>query len=152
MSKDKDLRKLAENRKNILLAELAAWLHDWHKCIDSAVASHWKKSPYVDETKIQEWESRKKTFKPGDFACSLDIEMQVCDKAIVAKELVETGRDPLRAKKSLYQIVQLLGHCHDTGHIEKELELKENENLSTDWLASPLGENLYSQQVFLGFC
>ena len=33
-----DLTRLQENREALLLAEVAAWLHDWQKCIDMAVA------------------------------------------------------------------------------------------------------------------
>ncbi len=143
------LKALADNRKNILLAELAAWLHDWHKSIDMAVASHWKKSLYVDKEKITQWQKRGKCLKPGNFASVLDDNLQVCNEAIRIKEIIETGREPSKASKSPLNIVQLLGYCHGKAHMEKELEEKENEKLSTDWISSPFGGEFTQPEGFL---
>jgi len=136
---NKDLKTLAKNRENILLAELAAWLHDWQKCIDMAIASHWKKSLYVDRKKIKQWQLRGKSLKLGNFAVVLDSNLKVCSEMISIKDLTEAGKDPSKSSRSPLKLIRILGYCHDKAHMEKELKNKENEELSTDWISSPFG-------------
>jgi len=137
-----DLSKLSdpEIRKAILLAEVAAWLHDWQKCIDMALTSHWHKNSFVDTNKIEDWKKRRTNLKPGDFSDILDKrDVNICEENVKLKELIEQGRQPSKTKKSSLLIVRLLGKSHDIGHIEKELDDDENKLLATDWLCTSFG-------------
>ncbi len=46
---------LAQHCNELLLAEVAGWVHDWQKCIDMKLASDWRKGSKIDQNKIQQW-------------------------------------------------------------------------------------------------
>ena len=144
-----DLTRLQENREALLLAEVAAWLHDWQKCIDMAVASHWQKNGFIERTKIENWKNRGKELKPGDFSTILEYNLTICENNISFKELGEQGRQPSKAEKSSDFLIRLLGKSHDIGHIEKELEENENRELATDWLSTSFGYENKQPEGFL---
>lgn len=104
----KGLALLAQERDNILLAEVAAWLHDWQKTI-----------PF--------WTKLGATFNPGDVSSVLDgfrpaIPLTSSTSSSL-KEIIEQGRNPTQAKHSSDWRIRLLGICHDVAHLDKpELE------------------------------
>jgi hypothetical protein len=61
---NKSLEPLIKHKDVMLMAEIAAWLHNWQKCIDMFVASHWKNNPLVNSQKISEWQGRGKNLNP----------------------------------------------------------------------------------------
>lgn len=135
-----NLEVLRQHRNDLLLAEVAAWLHDWQKCIDMAIASHWQSNPAISKDKIQQWKSRGATLKPQDFSKRLEA-FRLTDgtSEIDMKTLCEEGRNPSSAINHQNHLVKLLGACHDFAHVEKELEVNEAREQSTDRLAQAFG-------------
>jgi len=136
------LEKLAQNRDALLLAELAAWLHDWQKCIDMAIASHWSiSSCSICKQKISQWKQRGASYKPGDFSKALEGKsVDILDpNTINLKELTEKGREPSKAQNDPSHLVKVLGKSHDVAHVEKELKDNENKDQATDHLSTAWG-------------
>jgi len=98
------LDRLVKERENILLAEMAAWFHDWQKCI-----------PF--------WRKHGAELNPGNIASKLDAYRPPLpgstNASLSLKEIVEQGRNPSQAKKSPDWRVRLLGICHDKAHFDK---------------------------------
>jgi len=133
-----DLNTLATARDNLLLAEVAAWVHDWQKCIDRKVASDWKNNPNVNKVKIRNWQQRGTTLKPSDFANVLEkLVPNLCGSGNNIKEIAELGRQPSQARSSSNHLIRVLGQSHDVSHVEKEPG--DHESKATDWIASPFG-------------
>jgi len=134
------LKKLKEYREQILLAEIAGWLHDWQKCIDMAVASHWQRNPLIPPEKVREWLGRGRTLRPGNFSLSLQAFRLTDDsQEIDMKTLCEKGRNPSTAEKHPNNLVKLLGYCHSFAHVEKELEDNEALERACDQIAQGFG-------------
>jgi len=135
-----DLNKLVTAQDNLLLAEVAAWVHDWQKCIDMKVASDWNNNPNVNKVKIRNWQQRDTTLKPGDFADVLEkLVPNLCVSGNNIKEIAELGRQPSQARSSSNHLIRVLGQSHDVSHVEKELGDHESKDQATDWIASPFG-------------
>jgi len=141
-----DLNTLATARDNLLLAEVAAWVHDWQKCIDMKVASDWNNNPNVNKVKIRNWQQRGTTLKPSDFANVLEkLVPNLCVSGNNIKEIAELGRQPSQARSSSNHLIQVLGQSHDVAHIEKEshiekeLGVHKSKGKATDWISSPFG-------------
>ncbi|WP_322821151.1 CRISPR-associated protein Csx11 [Chloroflexus sp.] len=132
-----DLQILADNREALLLAEVAALLHDWQKCIDKKVASDWEKNPRLSN-KQKTWRSRTPSPSPGDFAEVLSAKVLTCG-SIDLKTLCEEGRNPSTASKHASPLVQLLGKCHDHAHVDKELGINEQEDEACDRISTAFG-------------
>ena len=98
------LNRLAQERKNILLAEIAAWFHDWQKCI-----------PF--------WRKHGAKLNPGNIASKLDAYRPPLpgstNASLSLKDVIEQGRNPSQAKNSSDWRVRLLGICHDKAHFDK---------------------------------
>lgn len=135
--------------EQILLAEVAAWLHDWQKCIDMAVASHWSKKSSMSHEKIRRWRERGKILKPGDFSQLIEaFQLNDGPNNINMKLLCEKGRNPSEAENHPNSLVKLLGACHDIAHVEKELEENEAADQATDWIAQAFGyEDIQPRQL-----
>jgi len=137
-----NLQVLADNRDALLLAEVAALLHDWQKCIDMAVASQWRKNPHLASTpKTNEWQKRGSYLKPGEFANALSsLHLQVgSNLPIDLKTLVEEGRNPSSAEKHSNPLVSLLGMCHALAHVDKELGEQEQTEQACDRISTAFG-------------
>jgi len=137
-----DLEKLARSREALLLAELGAWLHDWQKCIDMAIASHWSNSScLICGGKISQWKQRGNSYKPGDFSKALEGKsVDIWDSSTISlKELTEKGREPSKAQNDPSHLVKVLGKSHDVAHVEKELKDNENKDQATDYLCTAWG-------------
>ncbi len=141
-----DLSKLddPEVRKAIFLAELAAWLHDWQKCIDMKIAADWAKSKLpISKEKISQWKEINNTYPPKSFADALhslgEVTISQCTQPLKLGELIKLGKKPSDAKQHPCPLVQLLGKCHDVAHMEKELGDQEYREFSTDWQSTIWG-------------
>lgn len=142
MSSGKGLEVLVREKRNILLAEVAALLHDWQKTIDRAIAAHWKNNPSL-QIKAQSWQQRGQTVRPKELsdllsAITLGDPLQQTED-IDLKTLCEKGKDPSSASKHSDWRVQLLGNAHNIAHIDKELAEQEFRNLACDKISSPFG-------------
>ena len=115
-----NLGVLAQNRDALLLAEVAALLHDWQKCIDMAVASQWSKNPLLASTsKPSQWKGRGSYLQPGIFDSALSsIRLQLAScPSIDLKTLCKEGRDPSSAKTHSNPLVSLLEGDQKTGFV-----------------------------------
>ena len=121
----------AQEQRNILLAEVAAWLHDWQKTI-----------PF--------WKQLGATFNPGDVSSILDSFRPAIpltsDASTSLKEIVEQGRKPSRAKYSPDWRIKLLGICHDVAHVDKPEEL-EGLGEQTQLIASVFGFEVFPSEA-----
>lgn len=136
------LEVLKNNRDALLLAEVAALLHDWQKCIDMAVASQWSKNRRLASTsKPSEWQRRGSYLRPGEFALALSsISLQLdSNSSIDLKTLCEEGRNPSSAKSHSNPLVSLLGACHAQAHVDKELGEQEQIEEACDWISTAFG-------------
>jgi len=132
---------LNQYQKELLLAEVAALLHDWQKCIDMAVASSWSSSPHLkSKDKIRDWQRRSTLLRPGDFAQSLSaITLSLNNQSIDLKTLCQEGKDPSNAKNHSLFLVRLLGECHGFAHVDKELEVNEQNDKACDRISTAFG-------------
>lgn len=135
------LEILHRHQKELLLAEVAALLHDWQKCIDMAVASGWRNNPHLNTTnKIQDWLQRGKFLRSGDFAQSLsEIILSLANQRIDLKTLCQEGKDPSSARKHSLSLVRILGECHGFAHVDKELEVNEQNDQACDRISTAFG-------------
>jgi hypothetical protein len=137
-----NLGVLSQNRNALLLAEVAALLHDWQKCIDMAVASQWSKNPLLASTsKPSQWKGRGSYLQPGIFDSALSsIRLQLAScPSIDLKTLCKEGRDPSSAKTHSNPLVSLLGACHAQAHVDKELGENEQITEACDWISTAFG-------------
>lgn len=101
-----NLEILKQNKSALLLAEVAAWLHDWRKCSDDFLSlsrdvrqlSH----TWLDDFSIV----RSPVSLIGD-SCSL-------------KDLIEIGRRGNPQEPGVILIARTLRRCHHAAHMEKE--------------------------------
>ncbi len=92
---------LAQHCNELLLAEVAGWVHDWQKCIDMKLASDWRKGSKIDQNKIQQWQQRGSSLEPRTFALRLqNLTLNLCASQGDLKTIVEIGRNPSKAQKS----------------------------------------------------
>ncbi|GET42750.1 CRISPR-associated protein Csx11 [Microseira wollei] len=103
-----DLTTLADKHEALLLAEIAAWLHDWQKCI-----------PY--------WKKLGAAFQPSNISSILDNfnsedPLNLFAESYSLKKLIQEGKDPSKAEHSLDWRVRLLGNCHGIAHVDKPAE------------------------------
>jgi len=134
------LNPLANNRDALLLAEVAALLHDWQKCIDMAIASSWQKSSTVARSKREDWQRRGKSLKPGGFAEFLEkINVAFQGESLDLKTLCQEGHDPSSAKRHTSWLVQFLGECHALAHVDKELAEQEQLDQACDRISTAFG-------------
>ncbi|EKQ67319.1 CRISPR-associated protein, Csx11 family [Leptolyngbyaceae cyanobacterium JSC-12] len=104
------LTQLADSRDALLLAEVAAFLHDWQKCI-----GYWKKiGAQFDPSDIASVLER---FKPQD-----PLNPSTSTESSSLKQLIEQGKDPSRARHSSDWRIRLLGTCHSIAHVDKPAE------------------------------
>jgi hypothetical protein len=102
-----DLEALKQHRDALLLAEAAAWLHDWQKVI-----SFWKQlggtvSPSAVANVLAS------LYPPDPLSSSVNSSV---------KDMIEQGRDPSRARHSPDWRIRLIGICHDIAHVDKPEE------------------------------
>lgn len=117
-----DLKRLADNRDALLLAEVAAFLHDWQKCIG-------------------QWKKLGAQFNPSDISSVLESfqtqnPLNPVESASL-KQIIEQGKDPKKARHSSDWRVKLLGICHGVAHVDKPMV--QGLGAQTDLIASVFG-------------
>ena len=124
---------LKQHKNDLLLAEVAAWLHNWDKFNDKKMASDWKKSTVVPRSKVDEWQTRVLDYKAFD---SHLASIKIMDR-ITLKELAKHGSG-VDLSHPIW-LANYLARCHGAAHIEKELRDTEHIKLSSDFISSPFG-------------
>lgn len=104
-----DLNTLAENRRDILIVEVCAWLHDYRKCSDEHIAS--QANPKVQGL-------------PKKYIDNLlpqpPLSISLLNKSITINDLIKNGGRGDENDKSYDWIVRAMRRCHKAAHIEKE--------------------------------
>lgn len=138
------LEVLKQYRDDLLLAEVAAWLHNWDKFNDKKIAADWGKGILVSQSKVNEWHARNLDFKVFDSHLTTKRLM-----GITLKELAKFGSGVSLTHPN--EFANYLARCHGAAHIEKELGDGENTKLSCDFISSPFGvaQEWPQQQYFL---
>ncbi len=110
------LNILAQHHHALLLAEVAAWLHDMGKCADEHVIKQASDRP-------ANYSYRYKTAQSGKLPAGLAINL--FSETVSVKDLIEQGMPILISDTSKPWLLRALGKCHAVAHVEKELELKD---------------------------
>jgi hypothetical protein len=112
-----DLKDLSTNRDALLLAEVAAWLHDMGKCNDEMIVlGAWDKPDgfeYDYKTKC--------SCLVGSYTINL------LGESVSLKELIEQGVPGAITYRSKKDLIRYLGRCHAASHIEKEEHLSKED-------------------------
>jgi len=131
MSNIPSLKVLHDNRDALLLAEVAAWLHDMGKCADEHIINQASDKP-------QGYLYSYKTAKSAHLPSSLP-DVCLMNETISVKDLIEQGMPKVINDASKPWLLRVLGRCHSAAHVEKELperetctkQPKDNTRLST---------------------
>jgi hypothetical protein len=112
-----DLDILKQHRQDLLLAEVAAWLHDVGKCADEHIINQASNKPssYSYSYKTAQSHRLPNTLPP---ICLLG-------DTVTVKALIEKGMPGNIGKSSQPWLLRVLGKCHAAAHVEKELDVKD---------------------------
>lgn len=118
-------------RDALLLAEVAAWLHDMGKCADEHIINQASDKP-------KEHSYRYKTAQSHRIPAGLS-DIRLASETVSVKELIEKGRPRAISTSTNPWLLRVLGKCHAVAHVEKELsdretatkQQKDNTRLST---------------------
>jgi hypothetical protein len=118
-------------RDNLLLAEVAAWLHDMGKCADEHIINQASDRP-------QGYSYSYKTAQSHRLPSGLP-DVCLMNETISVKDLIEQGMPRVISDASKPWLLRVLGRCHSVAHVEKELpdgdtstkQPKNNTRLST---------------------
>lgn len=120
-----DLNKLAQHRENILLAEVAGWLHDYRKCSDEFLKSQAKRGPNLARNVLGE------KF-PGLQNCSISL----LGESISILQLLKW--DSAKAwDRSL--LLRYLKRAHHTSHFDKQEPIDNKQGYPEVYLSTPFG-------------
>jgi hypothetical protein len=126
-----NLGVLKQNRDALLLAEVAAWLHDMGKCADEHIINQASDKPQGYSYSYKKAQSHLLPSQLSD-VCLINEKISV-------KDLIEEGRPRIISDTSRPWLLRVLGRCHSAAHVEKELsdsdtstkQLQANTRLST---------------------
>jgi hypothetical protein len=112
-----NLKDLADNRDALLLAEVAAWLHDMGKCSDEMIIL----AAWAKPEGFQYNYKTKHSYLVGSHTIYL------LGEEVSLKELIEEGVPSAIKNNSKKWLIRYLGRCHAAAHIEKEEHLSDKE-------------------------
>lgn len=107
------LQILAEHRQALLLAEVAAWLHDMGKCADEHIINQASDKP-------TNYSYRYKTAQSYRLPSGLP-DIALLKETVSVKDLIENGMPRVIREASQPWLLRVLGRCHSVAHVEKEL-------------------------------
>ncbi len=113
MSNPINLEELKSKQRDLLLAEMAALLHDMGKCTDEHIINQASDKPngYTYRSKTAQSQ-----LLPPDLPC-----INLFGDSVLFRDLMEKGMPRAIKKQSIPWIVRVLGRCHSVAHVEKEL-------------------------------
>jgi hypothetical protein len=125
------LKVLKDNRDALLLAEVAAWLHDMGKCADEHIINQASDKP---QGYCYSYKKAQSHLLPSQVS-----DVCLINEKISVKDLIEEGRPRIISDTSRPWLLRVLGRCHSAAHVEKELsdsdtstkQLQANTRLST---------------------
>lgn len=105
-----DLKILADKRRDLLLAEVGAWLHDMGKCSDEMITrAAWDKPDGFDFK-----------YKTAFSSNVGNHRINIFGETTTLNELIESGIPEIVNNQDKFWIIRALGRCHASAHIEKE--------------------------------
>lgn len=107
------LQVLANHRDALLLAEVAAWLHDIGKCADEHIINQASDKP-------QNYSYKYKTAQSNRLPSML-TEINLLGESVSVQTLIEQGMPRIISDTSQLWLLRALGKCHAVSHVEKEL-------------------------------
>ncbi len=139
-----DLRKLKDNRDALLLAEVAAWLHDWRKCSDEHLQL--MSGGNVQGLSKNDLANRALSLTSN----RIILPAPICQMSIF--DLMEAGRRGSEIEPNIAECILYLRRCHHAAHVEKEkdeLDTEGRQNYGQGvLLSSPFGyENVTVSQL-----
>jgi CRISPR-associated Csx11 family protein len=124
------LDDLADVRKDLLLAEAAAWIHDMGKCDDR----HIEKSASDGDRTIQY------NYKTAHLSTVSNIQLNLLGESITLTKLIEQGEPGNFRNLGEPFLIRLLGLCHGVAHIEKaEIYFLAKQKAADTRLSTPFG-------------
>ncbi|MCW5850778.1 MAG: CRISPR-associated protein Csx11, partial [Anaerolineae bacterium] len=118
-----DLTILAQHRDALLLAEVAAWLHDMGKCTDEQIISAASDKPEGFSYKLKE--AYLHLVDPS-------AQLSLLGEVVLLQDLIREARPGMRDNTKPW-LVRTLGRCHGAAHVEKEEPPRgEGKQASTD--------------------
>ena len=104
---------LSDHRQALLLAEVAAWLHDMGKCADEHIINQASDKP-------SNCSYRYKTAQSYRLPSGL-LDIALLKETVSVKDLIEKGMPRVIREASQPWLLRVLGRCHSVAHVEKEL-------------------------------
>lgn len=132
-----DLKDLADNRDALLLAEVAAWLHDMGKCSDEMI--EWQASNKPQQT-IFQGRNDYKTHFLHLLGSKANCRIVLNGENVKLKDLIEKGMPRAIKNSNGSWIIRFLGRCHAAAHIEKEGQADAKQTINDTRLSSPFGD------------
>jgi len=117
MSNEASLQVLKDHRDALLLAEVAAWLHDMGKCANEHIINQASDKP-------QDCSYSYKTAQSHHLPSGLP-DVCLMNETISVKDLIEQGMPRVISDASKPWLLRVLGRCHSAAHVEKELSDRE---------------------------
>lgn len=109
-----DVLATPDHRNALLLAEVAAWLHDMGKCTDELIkAQSLDRSGGFDYKRVH------------SSLVSTTHVLSLLGESVSLKQLIEEARPRIASDPNRPWIVRTLGRCHSAPHIEKEEPLRQ---------------------------
>jgi hypothetical protein len=105
-----DLEVLRANREALLLAEVAAWLHDMGKCDDRHIT---EESPGGKGTTGYQYKTHHLSLISGH-------SLTISGETVSLADLIERGVPGSIKEGSELWLIRTLGRCHNAAHTEKE--------------------------------
>ena len=127
-----DLKDLADNRDALLLAEVAAWLHDYRKCSDEQVAVVSHDNPNHLQGLSRDYINQLISNPPM---------IHLFGSSICINDLIKNSSMRLTVTDQSYDwLVRVMKRCHKAAHIEKEEADHTGKQYANDTrLANPFG-------------
>jgi hypothetical protein len=117
MSDSLDLKTLKQHQQDLLLAEVAALLHDMGKCADEHIINQASDKP-------SDYSYEYKTAQSHRLPTSLPP-IRLLGDTVAVRDLIEKGMPRIISDSSQPWPLRVLGKCHAVAHIEKELKDRE---------------------------
>lgn len=124
-----DLKILSEKRNDLLLAEVAAWLHDMGKCNDKFIdrnSNYNHKKDYFSGFEQKQEIKTKHLFETKWI--NFSQARPICEK-VIFKDFIEESRPSILKDNSYPWLLRILARCHGAAHIEKEEPYSDLKNL-----------------------
>ncbi|RZN14850.1 MAG: CRISPR-associated protein Csx11 [Methanosarcinales archaeon] len=131
-----DLKILTDKQDDLLLAEVAAWLHDMGKCSDEMIERQASDKP---QQPIFRGGNDYKIHFSHLLGSKANCRIVLNGENVTLKDLIEKGMPKAIRNSNESWIIRFLGRCHAAAHIEKEGQADAKQTINDTRLSSPFG-------------